>query len=86
MKKKWLIISAILVILLMGCAMVGPILSNVEHPNYEVILAQPPFEIRQYSPMVIAEVEVKGERKKPSVTVSDYSLTISLAIIQYNKK
>jgi len=62
MKKKWIIGIALCSVLLIGCAMIGPIMSDVEHPKYEVISSLHNIEIRQYAPMFIAEVEVKGER------------------------
>ena len=45
--------------------MVGPIMSNVEQPNYDVLSSSTDdIEIRQYAPMVIAEVEVRGAREE----------------------
>ena len=42
----------------------GTIMSQVEHPKYTVLESQGEIEIRQYAPMIVAEVEVKGERMK----------------------
>jgi effector-binding domain-containing protein len=39
-------------------------MSQVEHPKYTVLESQGEIEIRQYAPMIVAEVEVKGERMK----------------------
>ena len=45
--------------------MVGPIMGNVEQPNYDVLSSPADnIEIRRYGPMIIAEVEVRGERKE----------------------
>ena len=41
----------------------GPITSNVEKPDYEVISSLNNFEIRQYGPMIIAEVKSSGNRE-----------------------
>jgi DNA gyrase inhibitor GyrI len=37
-------------------------MSQVEHPTYKVLEAQGDVEIREYAPMIVAEVEVRGER------------------------
>lgn len=39
-------------------------MSRVERPNYKVIRSQKNIEVREYSPMILAEVEVSGERKQ----------------------
>ena len=57
-------IFAIIGVLLLGSIMVGPVLSNVEIPNYEVIQTKGNIEIRQYEPMIVAEVETTGERSE----------------------
>lgn len=46
-----------------GLVSLGPIMSNVEQPQYQVIHTEKPFEIRLYEPVIIAEAAVKGERK-----------------------
>jgi len=38
--------------------------SNVEHPKYKVAERSGNIEIRDYSPMIVAEAEVKGERRE----------------------
>lgn len=45
-------------------ALSGNIMSNVEQPDYKVVTSEENFEIRDYSPMILAEVEVSGERKQ----------------------
>ena len=62
MKIKWVIILSILSIVLLTCLMVGPLMSNVEQPNYQVIKSEQDFDIREYIPMITAEVKVQGER------------------------
>ena len=39
-------------------------MSQVEQPQYSVVESQGKIEIRQYAPLIVAEVEVKGERLK----------------------
>ena len=45
-------------------ALAGNIMSNVEQPDYKLITSKENIEIRDYTPMIIAEVEVPGERKE----------------------
>jgi len=58
----------ILIVVLVGiiilAALVGKIMSNVEQPDYKLITSDENVEIRDYSPMILAEVEVSGERKQ----------------------
>ena len=63
MKKKWFIISVITGIVLIGIVTLGPIMSNVEVPSYQVVNAENNIKVRQYSPMIVAEVEIKGQRE-----------------------
>jgi DNA gyrase inhibitor GyrI len=42
----------------------GPIVSDVEQAKYTVAEKQGDIEIRDYPPMIVAEVEVHGERKE----------------------
>ena len=44
--------------------MVGPVMSNVEQPDYAVISSEGSIDIRQYAPIIIAETEVQGEREE----------------------
>lgn len=64
MKKKWIVILSVISIILIACVMIGPIMSNVEQPNYQVITSEQGIDIRQYMPMIIAEVEMRGEREE----------------------
>jgi len=63
MKKKYRWLAAVAVVLL-GAALWGPIVSNVEQANYTVAEAHGSIELRDYAPMIVAEAEVTGERKK----------------------
>jgi len=57
----WWIVAGVLAV---GAAAWGPIVSNVEQAKYEVVKSQGAIEIRDYTPMIVAEAEVSGERKK----------------------
>ena len=56
-----MITSIIALILIVG-VLAGPAMSDVEKPDYKVIQSEQNIEIRQYEPMIIAEVEVNGKR------------------------
>jgi hypothetical protein len=58
----WIVLAGIAVV---GAgASWGPIVSNVEQPKYDVISIDHKIEIRDYSPMIVAEADVYGERDK----------------------
>lgn len=59
---KMLIVILVGIIIL--AALAGSIMSHVEQPNYKLIRSEGNIEIRDYSPMILAEVEVSGERKQ----------------------
>ncbi|MBL0318422.1 MAG: heme-binding protein [Alphaproteobacteria bacterium] len=62
MRKRMLwIIAGVAVI---GAAAWGPIMSNVEQAKFEVVESQGDIQIRDYTPMIVAEAEVTGERKE----------------------
>ena len=63
MQKKWIIITIIIFVILICVALVGTIMSNVEHPKYRIISSHDNIEIRQYNNMIIAAVDVQGNRK-----------------------
>jgi len=52
-----------LVVFVAAC-LSGTIMSQVEQPKYKVLESQGEIEIREYAPMIVAEVEVRGERMK----------------------
>lgn len=47
-----------------GAAMWGPVASAVEQARYTVVAAAEPFEVRDYPPMIVAEVETTGARRQ----------------------
>ncbi len=56
-------IALVGVVVLAG-ALWGPVVSNVEQPKYKVVESNQGIEIRDYSPMIVAEADVSGERDK----------------------
>lgn len=64
MKKKIIMITTLIGVFLLLGLLTGPLMSEVEKPNYQVIATEENIEIRHYEPMIIAEVEVKGQRKE----------------------
>ncbi len=64
MKRKWTMVTSIIALILLAGVLAGPVISNVERPDYEVIQSKQNIEIRQYDPMIIAEVEVVGNREE----------------------
>ena len=57
---RWLL--AVLVVILLGAALWGPIVSNVEQPKYKIVESNGNIEIRDYAQMIVAETQVAGER------------------------
>jgi len=55
---------AVLAVVLLGAALWGPIVSNVEQPKYKVVESSGNIEIRDYAPMIVAEAEVSGDRRE----------------------
>ncbi len=65
MKKRWKMIAAIVAVLVLGGVLAGPIMNEVERPDYEVISsAGQNIEIRRYEPMIIAQVTMRGKREE----------------------
>ena len=56
-------ITSVIALILIAGVLAGPVMSNVEKPDYKVIQSEQNIEIRQYKPMIIAEVEVDGKRE-----------------------
>jgi len=61
-KKKRMLVTGALCFFLVSFALIGPVMSDVEKPEYEVLSSNNFIEMRKYAPMIIAEVEVKGTR------------------------
>ncbi|MGC8550705.1 MAG: SOUL family heme-binding protein [Acidobacteriaceae bacterium] len=62
MRKKHMWWIAPIGILLLAGALYGPIVSNVEQPKYKVVKRDRNIEIRDYPSMIVAQVDVSGER------------------------
>lgn len=54
----------LLLIILVALGLTGTIMSLVPEPSYTVIQSQGNIEVREYAPMIVAEVEVSGPRKE----------------------
>lgn len=59
-----MLIWSILGVATAGALLSGPIVSNVEQAKYKVVEQHGNIEIRDYNPMIIAEVDVSGSRKE----------------------
>jgi hypothetical protein len=57
----WIALAGVVVL---GGALWGPIVSNVEQPKYKVVESDHGIEIRDYTPVIVAEADVSGERDK----------------------
>ena len=69
MKIKWRHASiGLLLTILITAVLCGPIMSNVEHPNYLVIKKHSSIEWREYAPRIIATVTVTGLREESIAT------------------
>jgi len=55
---------AVAAILVVCAGLSGTIMSLVEQPAYTVVRSFEDVEVRDYPPMIVAEVEVSGERKE----------------------
>lgn len=63
-RRRKIIVGSVIVLITIGLASWGPIMSNVEKPDYVVTLSKNNIEIREYKPMITASVRVSGERKE----------------------
>lgn len=60
--KKWFL-WVLMGIAILAAVLWGPIVSNVEQARYAVVESHGKIEIRDYAPMIVAEVSVPGDRK-----------------------
>ena len=56
-------IATIIIITLIAFIFWGPIVSNVEQAKYTVIEKHDNIEVRDYAPMIVAEIEIFGDRE-----------------------
>ncbi|MDA0237543.1 MAG: heme-binding protein, partial [Proteobacteria bacterium] len=65
MNRKWRNITmGLLLTIVIAAVLVGPVMSNVEHPNYLVIQKHASIELRRYDPRIVAQVIVTGSREE----------------------
>ncbi len=62
--KKSYILYGVLVLFLFLLAMSGTIMSQVNEPKFKIIESNGNVEIRDYAPVLVAQVIVEGERKE----------------------
>ncbi|MBY0291748.1 MAG: heme-binding protein [Alphaproteobacteria bacterium] len=62
--KKSYILYGTFVLFLFLLAMSGTIMSQVNEPKFKVIESHGKMEIREYAPLLVAQVMVEGERKE----------------------
>jgi hypothetical protein len=64
MKKRiiWILVGVVL-LAAVAALLWGPIVSNVEQAKYDVVENHGSIEIRDYAPMIVAEVSVSGDRE-----------------------
>ena len=72
MKKKYIITLSIILFILIVGVFAGPVTSYVEKPDYDIIASNENIEIRRYGPMIVAEVEAKGNRE--NIAGSEFSI------------
>jgi DNA gyrase inhibitor GyrI len=60
--KKWVLLALVGTAIL-AAILWGPIVSNVEQARYDVVASHGKIEIRDYAPMIVAEVSVPGDRE-----------------------
>jgi hypothetical protein len=59
----WWVVSGVGVgVLVLGSALWGPIVSNVEQPKFNLVESNGNIEVRDYAPMIVAETDVAGAR------------------------
>ena len=65
MKRTWIIFGAVCSVSIIGCATVGADVDDLERPQYTVVSSfSDNIEIREYAPLIVAEVEVQGDRRR----------------------
>ena len=63
MKLKWIFLTVLIGIFLTAAVFVGPIMSDVETPEYKILKTEGNIQLRRYDPMIIALVNVNGTRR-----------------------
>jgi len=83
-KRIWWVVSGVVAgVLVVGASLLGPIVSNVEQPKYDLVESDGNSEIRDYPPMIVAETDVAGARydaiREGFRTIADYIFGNNLA-------
>jgi SOUL heme-binding protein len=76
------ILPSVVVLIVVAVAAAGPVMSNVEQPKYTTLSSDGSIEIREYAPLVAAEVKVTGDR---SAAIRAGFRTIAAYIFGANK-
>jgi len=63
MKILIILVAALVLLAITAMAVFVFVVQNVETPEYRVVERDEPFEIRDYPPLVVAEVTRKGDRQ-----------------------
>lgn len=64
MNRKWVWSIAAIALIAITAVMLGPIMSHVETPKYQVLQSNRNIEIRQYDRLLTASVSVEGTREQ----------------------
>jgi hypothetical protein len=64
LKKQLPRAIAVIAFVVLGAAILEPMMSSVEQPKYRVVEKDGNIELRDYAPMIVAETEVSGEQYK----------------------
>jgi effector-binding domain-containing protein len=62
-RRTLYVLAAFAFFIILAASLAGPVMSAVEKPKYTIVERIEEVEIRDYPPMIVAEVEVSGERK-----------------------
>jgi hypothetical protein len=62
--KKMYILYALISLCIILLALSGTIMSQVDEPKFTVLESQSNIEIREYDPVIVAQVLVEGDRKQ----------------------
>ena len=49
-------------LLFLGLSITGPVMAQIEEPQYKIIMKDGDFELRDYAPYIVAEVVIEGDR------------------------
>jgi hypothetical protein len=63
-KHVWWAVAGVGAAAVLGAVLWGPIASRVERARYKTVERKRAIEIRDYTPMIVAETEVSGDREE----------------------